>query len=263
MAQNVMNKPALDFTPVLDKCPFEQRVLTIRQRRLDAFFKTNPHLQNVVVVQGSRGDQLDRNEMVAAGLITSAAAESEKTTAGMIGHGHSIWRLCMECVAKERPILIMEDDVKTHPEIYEFLTANKEQLLAKEFVALSFNTDAPAAWKTEGGLIHSTVFEPRFPDYEWIERYFQKTPVESIKMHKLLCMFGTCCFLLMPSGAQKILSLGYPLTLETTPIPFLKHPMPGVSIDRRLNAIYKNIDAGICIPPVALSPNDKSTSEAG
>lgn len=262
MAQ-IMNKRAVYFTPALGICPFEQRVLTIRQHRLDAFFKANPHLQDVVVVQGSKGDQLDRNQMVADGLITSAAAVSEKVTAGMIGHAHSIWRICIECVAIERPILLMEDDVKTHHGIYEFLSANRDRFSAKDFVALGFNTDAPVAWKTDGGLIHATMFEPRFPDYEWIERYFQKTQVDSISMYKLLCMFGTCCFLVMPSGAQKILSVGYPLTVETTPIPFLKHPMPGVSIDRRLNAIYKNIDASICIPPVALSPNDKKTSEAG
>jgi glycosyl transferase family 25 len=250
-----------DAYPCTRKCPFEQRVITIRQQRLDAFFKNNPHLQNVVVHEGIRGDQLDREQMVADGLITPKAAASERVTPGMIGNAHSLRRLFRDCLATQKPMLIMEDDVKTHHDLYGFLEVHEDRLSAMDFVTLGYNTDAPAAWQTDGGLTYTILNQPRFPTYDWIERYFRKTALESVQIHRLLIMFGTCCFLVTPSGAEKILALGFPLTQEATRVPFLKHAMPGVTVDRRLNAVYQKISAGICIPPIALSPNDKAASD--
>src|SRR5262245_8914020 len=179
----------------------------------------------------------------------------------MIGNAHSLWRLCRECLVSKKPVVIMEDDVKIHHELYSFLTAHEDRLSAMDFVALGHNTDAPAVWQTEGGLVYASLHRPRNPTYEWIEHYLRRTAVGSVRIYRLLNMFGTCCFLVTPSGAEKILNLGLPLTLEGTRVPFVDNEIRGISLDRRLNAVYQKMNASICIPPLALSPNDDSSTK--
>jgi len=217
-------------------------------------------LQDVVVDEGVRGEDLDRNQLVADGLITSAAASSNRVTAGMIGNAHSLWKLCQQCLVLKKPIVIMEDDVRIHHDLYSFLAAHEDRLSGMDFVALGYNTDAPAAWMTDGGLVYASLHRPLKPTYEWIERYLGRTAVGSVQIYRLLNMFGTCCFLVTPSGAEKILTLGFPLTLEETRVPFYDHDISGISLDRRLNAVYQKMNASICIPPIALSPNDDSST---
>ena len=104
------------------------------------------------------------------------------------------------------------------------------------------------------------MFEPKYPDYEWIHNSLARTDWRLVQNWKLINGFGLCCYFITPKGAKKLLNLVFPLTVQKTHIPAFNITVPGISVDKRLNAFYPEVDARIAIPFLAFSPNMDSAT---
>jgi glycosyl transferase family 25 len=243
--------------------PFRQHVITISEERLREFIALNQHLTAVEVHRGVKGEDLIPEDLIAEGIFDAEALGSGLLTPGTIGNSHSLFILLKECAAGADPFLVMEDDVLTHPMLHPFLIENWRRIEFLDFIALGYNTDSSTSWESSGGMAWAALNQPNYPTAEWIQNYFFHTDPRDSRLSRLISMFGTCCFIVTPKGAEGILSSVFPLSLKGCAIPFLQHLVAGISVDRKLNQHYRELNAYICIPPLALSPNTESMTKPG
>jgi hypothetical protein len=96
----------------------------------------------------------------------------------------------------------------------------------------------------------------KHPSYSRIEETLRAYSQTEVSIYGLQNMFGTCAFMISPSGALKFLDKAFPLDSTPINVPLVTDRMIGISFDRRMNAILESIDAKICIPFLAITPND-------
>jgi GR25 family glycosyltransferase involved in LPS biosynthesis len=158
-------------------------------------------------------------------------------------------------------MLIMEDDVITHPRLPELIDKHMQFFEKQDIVHFTLNTDSVLHVESPAGLRQVTLFAPRYPEEDWIKAALSRTNIETVGMWKLLNTFGMCCYFLSARGAEKLLEKVFPLRLDTTKIPLiLQEDMPQYSLDRRMNALYQSLNAHMCMPFLAFTPNGDSTT---
>lgn len=228
--------------------------------RYRAFAERNPHL-HAEVFQAVRGDGVNLHDCIEANLITADLASSGLLHPGTLGAALSHRALWHEAAAGSTGMLILEDDVVSHPELAAWICANHPQLLRNDLIHFSINTDSILTTVSAQGLQETRMFDPKHPDQGWINTALSRTTLAEIRVSRLLKAFGMCCYFISPQGAEKILEHTFPLTLATTAIPLVSAAMPGFSIDRRLNAFYPTLQAWITLPFLAYTPNDDSSTK--
>ena len=155
----------------------------------------------------------------------------------------------------------MEDDCYTHPEINEFIAKNLETLMSADICLFGINTDSILQSKSSFDLSRISLFNPKHPSQDWIHTALLKTKIRNVEMHKLEKTFGLCSYFISPKGAQKLNEAIFPLSLKTTNIPLIAEEMPAISIDRSGCAIYSQLDALVCEPFLAYTPNTDSSTK--
>ncbi|NBW42189.1 hypothetical protein EBR25_14550 [bacterium] len=236
------------------------KLISIDTIRIADFKKRNPHIRIDDERLGAREEDLSPKETEA--ICTTQLAEAAKAVKGSIGNAHSMFRALEECAEQEKNYLILEDDVSLHPNAIDFLLENWEKVSAVDFMALGANTDAPITFEPIFGMKFSGKFlqtADHHPSYRRIEAIFRAYSHAEVSIYKLQKMFGTCAFMVSPTGARKLLSKAFPLDLTPIDIPLLPRRLLGISFDRRINAILESIDARICIPFLAITPNNNKS----
>ena len=242
--------------------PWRCHVITLDadSQRFQSFRQNNPALRPEVF-QGLRGDCVSPQARIEQGLITQSLAASGLLHEGAFGCGMSHRQLWLQALETDGGVLILEDDVVTHPDLPLWIDANQHQLLRHDVTRFTVNTDSILTTISPQGLEQSSIFQPKHPDKSWIDKALNATKISQVHVQRLLKAFGMCCYFLSPAGARKFLDLTFPLTLETSPIPMISNAMPGFSIDRRLNAFYPSLQALITIPFLAYTPNIDSHTQ--
>ena len=228
--------------------------------RFKEFESNNRHLQ-YKVFKGIRGAEIPENVRIEKGYVTAEASASGQITNGSLGAALSHWSLWQEAVNADTGILIMEDDVITHPKIWNQLES-VPKLATADVVFFGLNTNSVLEVITPEGLRKVSLFHPKHPDTEWIADTLSKTKVETVRYSRLLKCFGCCCYFVTPKGASVLSETIFPLRLEGVEIPLITKSMPGVGVDRRMNALFGSMKALIADPFLAYTPNvDSSTSK--
>lgn len=242
--------------------PWRCHVITLDadSQRFQSFRQRNSALRPEVF-QGLKGDCVSPQERIERELITQPLAASGVLHEGTFGCAMSHRQLWMQALEADGGMLILEDDVITHPDLPLWIDANQHQLLRHDVTHFTVNTDSALTTISPQGLVQSTLFQPKHPDQSWIDHALCATKLSQVQVQRLLKAFGMCCYFLSPAGARKFLDSTFPLTLDTTPIPLISNAMPGFSIDRRLNAFYPGFQALITIPFLAYTPNIDSHTQ--
>jgi GR25 family glycosyltransferase involved in LPS biosynthesis len=233
------------------------KLISIDPKRIDEFKKRNPHIRIDDERLGTKEEHLSAEEIEV--ICSSELAKVAKASKGSIGNAHSIFQALKECAEQQSNYLILEDDVTLHPNTLNFLSKNWGKVSTADFIALGVNTDAPITFepiremKFSGAFMHAS---DKHPSYRRIGEIFHTYSHAEVSIFRLHNMFGTCAFMVSPLGARKLLSKAFPLNSNPIQVPLLPHPLLGISFDRRLNAILGSIDARICIPFLAITPND-------
>jgi len=242
--------------------PWQSQVITLDpdSQRFQLFRQLNPAL-HPEVFRGLRGDCLGPQARIDQGLVTESLAASGVLHEGTFGCAMSHRQLWHQAIDADGGMLILEDDVITHPDLCRWIDANHQQLLKYDITHFTINTDSVLTTVTPQGLVQSCLFQPKHPDQGWIEKALSATKLADVRVQRLLNAFGMCCYFVSPSGARRLLEATFPLTLETAPIPLISNAMPGFSIDRRLNAFYPRFQALITLPFLAYTPNVDSHTQ--
>ena len=228
--------------------------------RYQTFLEGNNHLQ-VETFQGIKGEDLHKEEIISRGLATKELALSSLLTNGAIGCAASHKAIWDKASTGEKGYFVLEDDCYTHPRTTDFINYNLEPLMNVDICFFGINTDSILQSVAPTGLASLSLFNPKHPSEEWIRNALSKTSVKEVAMHRLIKAFGTCAYFISPSGAKKLSAEIFPLSLATTNIPLITDKMPAISIDRAGCRAYLQLEAYICQPFLAYTPNTDSTTK--
>jgi GR25 family glycosyltransferase involved in LPS biosynthesis/Flp pilus assembly protein TadD len=256
---------ARQLLPEMAKGWWRAAVITMdaASERFAAFAEANAHLINRLEPwQAVDGRRFDRRQAEVSGLYSEAGLQVKGLTAGTIGCAASHRSLWESCLISNTPLLVLEDDVITHPGLELFIEAHRSELETCHVALFGCNTDSVLQARTAQGLTLTAVMEPTYPTQEWITAALAATDPEQVTFLALLKACGLCCYLITPCGAQVMLERSFPLTPLPTFMPLLRQSqLPGIALDWRLCALYPELDALICHPFLAYSPNSDSSTK--
>jgi GR25 family glycosyltransferase involved in LPS biosynthesis len=238
--------------------------LDVNTDRFERFMKLNDHLTCNVFI-GTDGSRLSYLDGVNRGFLTQECADSGMVSKGALGCAISHWTLWWKAVYEKRSLLILEDDVVTHPDIQAWIDKLHIDLNIADKVDilyLGLNTDSIIEAISPEGVHQISMFGERYPDYESISERLSLTRTSNVRLWRMLKGFGNCCYLVTPRGAAKLVESVLPLRLEGVPVPLLSGNMPGTGVDRRMNALFESIEAYVGIPFLAWTPNTESATRA-
>ena len=232
------------------------KVITINTEsdRFKSFQTNNQHLKYDIFM-GIQGKDLSIVDSVAAGFVTPELSNTNEIPDSRLGCALSHFTLWREILQTGSPMLIMEDDVMTHPKIWEQVELLPD-LDQKDIVLFSCNLNAPMTIVSPEGVISASLFEPRNPHPDWIKSALAKTDLRKIRYCRLKRSFGMCCYLVTPKGAKKLVESLLPLRTDGIFVPLIPYSIMQCGLDRRLNALYDELEAFISIPFLAYTPHE-------
>ena len=229
------------------------------QRYLE-FKSNNKHLA-IAPFTALRGTDIPKEEVIRQGIATEELVTTPLLTPGAVGCAASHRAIWARCSNGNKGFLVLEDDCYTHPNINDFIEKNIERLMSADICLFGVNTDSILKRTSQSNLTTLSLFEPKNPTPRWIRAALSKTDIRNVEIHKLEKAFGCCAYFVSPKGAHRLDTQIFPLSLKTTNIPLITDKMPLISIDRSGCSIYSQMDALICEPFLAYTPNINSSTK--
>ena len=236
-------------------------IISIDKQRLDDFSRRNIQIEMGTQPLGVKEEKLSEREIHP--IATPELANIARQKKGSLGNAHSIYAILKECISDNRPRLILEDDTQLHPNLSNFISENWHSIKNLDILVLGGNTDAVMTFEAINGMPISALFtqkEDQHPDYSRISKIFSTTPITRTTIYKLHKIFGSHAWIVSPKGAKKLIERCFPLDITPIDIPLLAHKLIGISFDRRWNAVLREMEAGICIPFLAMTPNNSQSN---
>lgn len=237
---------------------FDSVVISLRRtpERLRQFRENNPHLKTSVdTIEAVDGLELDQEELVRQGLLASDVTWVPGSLGAALSH-----RLCwLRAADTDRPLVIFEDDVLLRVDFSDALPRVLQALPADwDIVMLGYNTDSTLEMEIAPGCAAYGDFRGWYPTPPEARRFVNSPG--SVSVVPLITAFGTCAYAVSPQGARKLLDKCFPLNWTFHYLKAFKFVLQGVTSDAVMCKYYAEMGAFVCIPPIALAPNDKTTS---
>lgn len=220
--------------------------------RLAKFMACNAHLKNIVRVPAVDGLLVDRAELVRHQVIV----EDGPFAPGALGCALSHIGLWQKAVTDNSIVTIFEDDaVCAHNFVEE--AARILSILPANWDVIQWGCllDPLFAWLDFGYVKAKLQFYDR--QFGYNSEAFQSERFKPIPI-KLVHSFGLQAYSVSPDGARALLEGCLPIKDR-----FIRFPNAGVTtdnegIDVAMCAVYRNLKAFVCIPPLVIQ--DKSLS---
>lgn len=180
--------------------------------------------------------------------------------AGSIACGLSHIRLWETCVILNRPILILENDAKLIDDFEYKLDELMERLPPNwDLTMFGHNWDAPLFvdfFEEEFGTariaMNQTLLQKNFDQTNFAD----KVP----KLFKLRVSWGTHCYLISPTGAEKFLERIPKLDNRSFNVPRTGLTLTPNSLDGLMNEHYRDLNCFITLPHWSFVMNDHKLS---
>ena len=225
--------------------------------RFEKFLNNNNHLQ-AEFYQGIKGDEISNEERISIGLISKE--DPILMTDGAVGCAISHKNLWNITKKSDIGALILEDDVITHPQIYDFIYTNLHELMKFDITFFSINTNSILESITPEGVRNIMHFNDKHPSEKRIKEILQKTNLREVRVNKLIKSFGFSSYFISPKGASLLNEKIFPLKSVPFDIPYVNNKFIPNTSDGEANRHYYKINALVCVPFLAYSPNiDSST----
>ena len=223
--------------------------------RLVAFTRNNGFLPQLRHVPAVDGRLLDPAQLTAAGIL----APGTNWTAGAIGNGLSHVRLWEEAIQTRKPVTVSEDDVVFNR---HFTTAARSLLHQLpedwDFVLWGWNFDVYTAFELVRGaglcIAHLEQHSLAAGLAEFQQQRFTPQPF------RLIRAFGQPCYTISPRGAEKLRQACLPFRAAVVPLPEVQGNVTAKDLGVLAPGAYPQINAYLCFPPLAASPNDPALS---
>ena len=241
-------------------------VLSLERRpdRLARFMGWNArHGLDFQVAAAVDGALLDRASLAAQGLVD----DRHVLTDGALGNALSHRAQWLACVEEGAPRLICEDDACLHRSFPQQLPALARVLDHCDAVFFGYNTDAPLALMMPDQMMTEMYFGAvpggegdRYADFAVSTR-----PRLRSVPHPALMVWGTIAYAVSPAGARRLLDACFPLSAkQTVQFHVERRQVAPVALDGMINVALQagRVRARACVPPLAISPNDRSDVSA-
>lgn len=223
-------------------------------KRFVQFLAWNPgfEFERIPAVDGTA---LTRESCIQDGLITS----SNSYSAGALGNAMSHTSLWRECAAGSMPFHILEDDVVLRHDFSSMVERLLDHVPDWDIVLWTSNFDWPLQAIPAPG-VGPVIFQ--FDPKQALQGLdeFSRSTGQPILL-KLLSAASTGCYSISPKGAARILKDCLPVSDARA----MYVTRPGVywdngALDVELCRHYQDWHAYIAFPPLAVAPNDQSSS---
>lgn len=222
--------------------------------RLDNFCRSNSHI-NFEVFSAIDGKGLEKDSTA----MREFFSQEINYTDGAYGCALSHIQLWIECIEKNIIITICEDDCILHNEFNNLMDKTLNKLSTEWDIFLwTWNFDSYLAIEYYSGLNPALILLDQ-ENIKTNQREFQKSKINP-QPQKLLRAFGTSCYSINPYGAKKLLQKILPLMHCEVYFPGINKYIPNNGIDIAMNREYTNMNSYVAIPPIAFSPNIRSSS---
>lgn len=212
-------------------------------------------------VEGVDGGQLEREELIARGIIArdGLAKGYEPHTWGHLGAALSHRSLWEEAARADDGdvLVVLEDDAQVCPQFGDQMRRVLELAKAREpwdVLHLGFNTDAPVTIRLDSPRmeIRLTCEEngrPIAPGVPFPVSWPERSREGEMLLARVLDIHGICGYAVCTRGARRLLDACFPMT--------------ATSIDGTISRQTREglLDALIVLPPLVLSPNDHAASD--
>jgi glycosyl transferase family 25 len=243
------------------RCVHPIRVISLARdtRRRDEFLRRNAHVPSVFF-DAVDGGALSLQDIRSTGLFTPQVEATYD--AHSYGCALSHWHLWKEAAASAGPLTIAEDDALFRRD-FEARSAGVMASLPSDWdiVLWGWNFDSLlCVHLMESASPIVMVFDqPRLR--ESLDAFqAQATPVQAFKLEKA---FGLPAYTLSPQGAAKLLQLCFPQRPLSVWVPLFNRHLSNVGVDVAANAVYPQVQAFACFPPLAASPNVRGSAQPG
>jgi GR25 family glycosyltransferase involved in LPS biosynthesis len=243
----------------MDIIDFDAIVISLKRtpdRLRDFRLRNETIAPSISVFEGFDGRTVPAAVVLAAGVVVQDPAGYTPGAIGCAMSHTALWRRCAE---GREPILIFEDDATLRRDFAEQLPKVVDALDAEwDIVLLGYNFNSVLDIRVSDFCDLRAGFSVAKPSKEQLKA-FQRSeePVRPVRLNNA---FGNCGYLLSPKGARVLLERCLPLDRRFISIPALGRGVLGVGIDSMMNAVYRDILAYACFPPLVMVENDKATS---
>jgi glycosyl transferase family 25 len=181
--------------------------------------------------------------------------------AGTIGNSLSHRALWHRCAEQEKNFLVFEDDAVVRHDIKAMLVRLLGSISAWDIVLLGYNFDSVLDFRVTDDIDFGGTFSELTPTPEQIGRFSEST--ETVALLRLNVALGTCAYAVSPIGARNLTRTCFPMDNRPVPLRVLGRSVPAFGIDCMMAVAYRNLRAFVCVPPLAMTPNDWTVSTTG
>jgi GR25 family glycosyltransferase involved in LPS biosynthesis len=218
--------------------------------RLATFWQINAHMKGSISrMSAIDGTMVNRETVIAEGIFErDASATYLDGAVGFVLTSFAIWKAAIE---KDRPITLVEDDAIIHRD-FEIIAPDVLTMLPQDWDLIYWG------WNFDERMVFDFL-----PDVSPVDaRFFQDDMRRSWKNFqasemrpqpfRLLDACGTICYTISPKGARSLLNM-------LTPIKQFKPPRVNLGLDMAMSALFPQLNAYVCFPPLVITKNENST----
>ena len=223
--------------------------------RLAEFTARNPHVLPIHRFAGIDGKTVSRAELVERGLFTAEVPYTDGAVGGALSH-LALWDMA---IARNSPLTVIEDDAIFNRNFLDEQRALLDTIEANWHIILwGYNFDSPLLLRM---VPHISPFWIYLSQSELRKHFdeFQQATVRS-RAFKLVQGCGFVCYSVSPQGARILKSFCLPIREMQIDFWGLNRRVRNETLDIMSNAIYAQINAYACFPPLVVTPNDHETS---
>jgi glycosyl transferase, family 25 len=225
--------------------------------RLAAFHRINPHLHSVVRVSAMDGARYSRPMLIEKKILAEPMPEY---TNGAIGCALSHLGRWEQAVLDRAPITVAEDDAIFHRDFDTLAPAVMESLPPDwDIILWGWNFDSILLFDMVPGVPCVSNFDQTALRAS-IASWQQSTIAPAPRPFRLLRAFGTVCYSISPSGAERLYNHCVPIRPMDTFYPGLNRTLSNTGIDRMMNEAYASLMSWVCFPPLVVTQNDNASS---
>ncbi len=224
--------------------------------RLHRFRTDNAHVPNLRRFAACDGATTDRASCIRDGLITPDNGYSPPALGCALSHV-ALWRACAD---SGRALTICEDDAVLHRHFLAWQARILSALPSDwDIVQWSWNLDWPMLVELAPGIPPGLLkFRDAAPQPDLMQ--FQSAKIHPQAM-RLRSSAGAASYTLSAAGATRLLARCLPLAgnpthwAENTSVRW-----DNTGVDVEMARHYDDLRAFVCVPPLAISPNDHAQS---
>ena len=227
--------------------------------RLKAFGERNSHLGLIRRLGAIDGTKVNRTDLIADGGMVPGLDISDGALGCALSHV-SLWK---EAIRTGRALTIVEDDAVLAP---DFVRRAAEILHDApegwDLVVWGWNQDATMVAELARG-IDSYIIQAPGRDMGKVVQGVVEGGGAAERLFRLRRFCGALCYTISPAGAARLAGFLSPLRPLALPLPERGGLTLAYGIDMMMSVLLPDMSAFVCLPPLAASPNDPSTSSTG